>query len=116
VLVFQHIPVRRGEALLLKLADNLADGGVAAIHVNLSLNRPFWRTLGSAVRRHVSLLNGPANLINGRPWSEPMVQMNAYSLDRLIPKLAARGFSPVLVKQFENAGATQAFLLFRKEP
>ena len=114
VLVFQHIPVEIGERLISQLAALLAPGGIAAIHVLLKLRRPLWRKVGSALRRRVSLLRIPANLLNGRPWNEPMMQMNEYSLDRLFGLLAEQGVQRVLIQRDSTDAALQAFVIFKK--
>jgi SAM-dependent methyltransferase len=114
VMVFQHIPVDRGEGLIMALADRLAPGGVAALHVNLKVHRPAWRSMASGMRKYASILDIPANLLNGRPWDEPMMQMNSYSLDRLFLRLAGKGFSRVLLERSDDGAATQTFLMFQK--
>jgi SAM-dependent methyltransferase len=114
VLVFQHVPVRVGERLISQLLTLLAPGGVAAIQVLVKLRRPLWRKIGSILRRRVSLLRIPANLLNGRPWNEPMMQMNEYRLDRLFALLTAQGVQRVLLQRDGTAAALQAFLIFKK--
>jgi cyclopropane fatty-acyl-phospholipid synthase-like methyltransferase len=68
VMVFQHIPVARGEEIISGLLKRLAPGGVAAFHINLRTHQSWWRRLGSVLRKYVSPLNALANLINRRPW------------------------------------------------
>jgi SAM-dependent methyltransferase len=114
VIVFQHIPTHLGERLVSQLTSVLAPGGVAAIHVLLQLRRPLWKKIGSALRRRVALLRIPANLINGRPWNEPMMQMNEYRLDRLFMILANQGVKRVLVERADSGTSLQAFLIFKK--
>jgi SAM-dependent methyltransferase len=114
VIVFQHIPVEIGERLISQLATLLAPGGVAAIQVLLKLRRPLWRKVGSVLRRRVSLLRIPANLLNGRPWNEPMMQMNEYKLDRLFALLVAQGVQRVLIQRDGTDVALQAFLIFKR--
>jgi SAM-dependent methyltransferase len=113
MLVFQHIPTARGEQLLVSLARHLAPDGVAILHLNLRMNRPRWRHFASLLRRHVSVLNVPANLLAGRPWNEPMVQMNEYSIDRIITALAREGIPTMVLHTFDNQQTTQAYLMFQ---
>jgi len=115
VIVLQHIPLARGEALIAALLRRLAPGGVAALHVNLKLRRTRLRAFGSFLRRHFTPLNIPANLLSGRPWNEPMMQMNEYRLDRLYQIGLAQGFTSMLVWAAEIPQTSQAFALFRRD-
>jgi len=115
VIVFQHIPVVRGEAIIAALLKRLAPGGVAALHVNLKVHQSWWRRLGSTLRQRITLLNIPANLINRRPWNEPMMQMNEYRLDRIFALVSGLGFGRMMVYPCGDAKASQAFILVRKE-
>jgi 2-polyprenyl-3-methyl-5-hydroxy-6-metoxy-1,4-benzoquinol methylase len=114
VIVLQHIPVQTGTRILSQLATLLAPGGVAAIHVSLKLRRPLWRKIGSSLRRHIDLLRIPANLVNRRPWNEPMMQMNEYSLDSLFSLLTGQGIERILVQRSGSDPTLQAFLFFMK--
>ena len=115
VIVFQHIPVVRGEAIIAALLKRLAPGGAAALHINLKVHQSWWRRLGSALRQRITLLNIPANLINRRPWNEPMMQMNEYRLDRIFTLVSDLGFKHMVVQRSGDAKATQAFILVHKE-
>ncbi len=115
VIVLQHIPTARGEALISALLARLAPGGVAMLHVNLGLKRSRARALGTWLRRHFTLLNLPANLINGRSWNEPMMQMNEYSLRRILEIGRRQNFSRMLVQPVDMPTASQAFVLFRRD-
>jgi SAM-dependent methyltransferase len=115
VIVLQHIPLARGEALIAALLSRLTPGGVAALHVNLKLRRTRLRAFCSFLRRNFTPLNVPANLLSGRPWNEPMMQMNEYRLDRLYQIGLANGFTSMLVWAAEIPQASQAFVLFRRD-
>jgi SAM-dependent methyltransferase len=85
-LVFQHIPVARGELILRRLIDLIAEGGVGAIHLTYltfcdthsALRRGLTR-----LRQRVRLVHGLLNLIRHRPFSTPLMQMNSYSMNRI---------------------------------
>jgi 2-polyprenyl-3-methyl-5-hydroxy-6-metoxy-1,4-benzoquinol methylase len=115
VIVLQHIPTARGEALIAALLSRLAPGGVAALHLNLRLKRTRLRAWASRVRRHFTVLNIPANLINRRRWNEPMMQMNEYSLRRVLQIGSRQNFSRMLVQPVDLPIAEQAFVLFRRD-
>ncbi len=115
VIVFQHIPVAQGEKIIAALLRRLAPGGVAALHINLRTHQSRWRRSGSALRKHIAPLNILANWINHRPWNEPMMQMNEYSLDRIFELAAGMGFTRILVQPGGDAKASQAFVFVRKD-
>jgi SAM-dependent methyltransferase len=89
-IVFQHIPVREGERLFAALVRGLSPGGAGAIqltlrtsHTRLSLLR--W------LRKSLPLAPNIANLLMGKEWSHPYMELNSYSLDRLARLLAQEG-------------------------
>lgn len=115
VIVFQHIPVARGEEIIAALLQRLAPGGVAALHINLKTHQTWWRRAGSALRKRITPLNIVANWVNHRPWNEPMMQMNEYSLDRILALVSRLGFKRLSIQPDGDAKATQAFFFVRKE-
>jgi SAM-dependent methyltransferase len=115
VIVFQHIPVERGEKIIAALLQRLAPGGVAALHINLRTHQSWWRRLGSRLRKHLTPLNILANLANRRPWNEAMMQMNEYRLDRIFELVTGLGFGRMLVEPSGDAKASQAFIFVRKD-
>jgi ubiquinone/menaquinone biosynthesis C-methylase UbiE len=78
--VLQHIPVGRGMRLLDDLARLIAPGGVAAVHFTHARRAPLGRRLVHRARGTVPGVNAVVNLLQGRPPSEPMMQMNHYSI------------------------------------
>ena len=89
--VLQHIPVSRGEQIFRHLVEKLNDGGVGTIHLTFSNREPLAARLSRAVQKNVPLARGVANLMKGRGFGHPMMQMNDYSLNRIMPLLASAG-------------------------
>lgn len=112
-IVFQHIPVRRGEVIFARLVDLLAAGGVASIHVTIN-DRSARSRLTMWLRGKSATLNGVANVLRRRPFSEPLMEMNAYSLNRLLLLLNRRGITDAQVSLTNQGGDLGAFLRFRK--
>ncbi len=96
LMVLQHIPVRRGLGIIDALADRVAPGGGFYIHLSIRTDRGFprWLYWASANIPGVKLWQ---NIDAGRPWNAPAMQMNDYPLDRIMKRLAGRGFEPVIV-------------------
>jgi trans-aconitate methyltransferase len=114
-IVLQHIPVERGEGLVTRLASLLAPGGVAMIQVPYSTGRG---TLGSRLL-YWARMNAPGakwalNLARGRTPTAPVMQMNAYSVTRLLDLLSNTGCREVHVRFSDHNGARGALLFARK--
>lgn len=113
-IVFQHIPSTTGYELLGRLADLLAPGGVAVMQFTLSpvspLARPFY-----AILRSVPPARRIWNLVRGRRADFPFMEMNVYSLERLLAVLERSGINDATVR-FEaaerKADFNQAVLIF----
>jgi cyclopropane fatty-acyl-phospholipid synthase-like methyltransferase len=79
VLVFQHIPVRRGEYIFENLLAHLADGGVCAVH--FTYTSP-WVTR-QWMRDHIPFAHNLFNAIKCRKLYAPQMQMNPYSMNHI---------------------------------
>jgi SAM-dependent methyltransferase len=116
VLVFQHIPVARGEALLRKLIGLIAEGGVGALQFTFSAPRSVLRRLLTPLRNRIGLLNGLINLMRGRPFSTPLMQMNCYSMNRIFEILIELNCSKVYVEFANEHSPGGAMLYFERPP
>jgi SAM-dependent methyltransferase len=88
VLVLQHLPVSEGYRAIERLLGALAPGGTIALHVTLpppALSRLFYGAI------NLPLVGNAWNVLRGRPWSYPSMQMNGYRLDRVLALAARRG-------------------------
>jgi SAM-dependent methyltransferase len=116
-IVLQHIPVARGEQLVRRLASLLAPGGVGMFHVPYSTGRE------SVLKRllYWARVNAPGgkaalNLARGRSLTAPFMQMNAYSVSRLLDSLFDQGCREVHLRFSDHAGARGVLLFARKAP
>jgi ubiquinone/menaquinone biosynthesis C-methylase UbiE len=91
-LVFQHIPVRKGERIFAALLRGLRPGGVGVIHVTLRPSHPMAGFFHWTMKT-IPLAYNVFNLTRGRDWSYPHMQMNPYSLNRLGGLLADAGIT-----------------------
>ena len=114
-IVLQHIPVGRGERIVKRLATMLAPGGVAMLQVPYSSGRAsatsrliYW------ARLNVPGAKAALNLALGRAASAPVMQMNAYSLTRLLDLLRDEGCHETHVRFSDHSGARGALLFARK--
>ena len=81
-LVFQHIPVRRGEIIFKNLIKHLDDNGVCVLQFTYG-KETLLRKLIPLIKRYIPLSSNIANLLKGRKFSFPQMEMNAYDLNRL---------------------------------
>jgi SAM-dependent methyltransferase len=116
-IVLQHIPVLRGERLVRELAGRLAPDGIGVFHVTY-LHPPAspLRRLLYWARTRLPGAHWALNLARGRPARTPMMQVNRYSVTRLLDILSNTGCPEVHVR-FTNHNGYRGVLLFaRKGP
>lgn len=96
-LVLQHVPVSRGMLLIDVLLGRVAPGGGFHLHLSTRTDGRRSRALwwASANVPGVKLLQ---NVLAGRAWNAPAMQMNNYSLSNVIDMLSVRGVSQLLLK------------------
>ena len=116
-IVLQHIPVERGERLVRKLAAKLAPGGVGMFHVPYTAGRQrltsrtlYW------LRMKVPGAKWALNVARGRAARAPVMQMNAYSVTRLLDILWGEGCSEMHVRFSNHDGARGVLIFARKAP
>jgi len=114
-LVFQHIPVRRGESIIVRLLDRVAPGGIAAIHVTTARSTPRWRHLVHLARRNFVPLHYLGNLAAGMRWNEPLMQSNLYEGTRVQGFAAESGLGELVELPVQH-GDHVGHMLFARRP
>jgi len=111
LIVFQHIPVNRGEALLDELLGHL--DGVAAIHFTFRRPGSFLRRIARNIRARVPLVHRIAQRIRGeRPM--PYMQMNEYDLDRVVAIMRRHGCEAPRIIPTNHGGIEGAIVIAKK--
>jgi SAM-dependent methyltransferase len=113
-IVFQHIPVSRGERLFERLCALLDDGGVGVVHFTYANRLSRTDNLVRWVRANVPLVQGAINLAKGRKWDYPHMQMNNYDLNRLFRHLQENNVHCYYVEHTDHGGFLGAILYFQK--
>jgi SAM-dependent methyltransferase len=108
LIVFQHIPVRRGEALLDELLDHL--DGVAAIHFTFRRPGSFLRRVARQFRARIPFVHRVAQRIR-RERAMPYMQMNEYDLDRVIAIMRRHGCSDPRIIPTNHGGIEGAIMI-----
>lgn len=114
-LVFQHIPVARGEAILRQLLRRLNPGGVLAIHFPFRRQVSRFRKWTNALRVRFVPFAMLVNAVRGQPLREPLVQMNSYDIERMLILLLEHGLADLHLELMDEGGHFQA-LVFARRP
>lgn len=113
-IVFQHIPVKRGEMIIKHLINRLSSGGVAALQMPFSRKVGWLRKLANFIRVHIRPLHVIANILQSRPWNEPPMQMNRYNINTVLRIVFECGISDVKIKLLNEGGNIGAYLFVQK--
>ena len=108
-IVLQHVPVRDGERIVSALAGLLRPGGIGVIHLPIGAQRGL-RLFNELMR--LPLAANILNLVRGRPWSYPHMQMNVYDLSRLMLVLRGQGVQVVHLTLAPRSGGYDACSLY----
>jgi ubiquinone/menaquinone biosynthesis C-methylase UbiE len=113
VLVFQHIAPRRGMALLDRMLDLLQSGGVGVLHFTVHHQSKISEAAQWA-KRTIPFAWNIFNVLRGRRWNAPQMQMHIYNLNLLCERLRLRGVTEVHVRFVDHDGVTGAVIFFRR--
>ena len=113
-IVFQHIPIVRGEAILRELIALLRVGGVGAVHFTFCDTQPALRRFLIELRDQVPFIHGLINLARGRRFSTGRNQMNSYSLNRILRILFEAGCSNLHIEFSKHQIHIGAMIYFEK--
>lgn len=114
VLVFQHIHHSRGLVIFENLVRRLADRGVGVIQL------PYLRDVTTTVkalgnlRKHVPMVHNLANVMEKKPFGEPLMEKNCYPMDRVLAILHRNQCSGVHIELQGRGKLLSAILFFQK--
>jgi 2-polyprenyl-3-methyl-5-hydroxy-6-metoxy-1,4-benzoquinol methylase len=111
--VLIHVPRRAGEQLIAKLARLVQPGGVGAVSLVVKAERHL--AAFNAIMK-LPLAHNVLNVLRGREWSYPHMEMNVYDLNRIALVLREQGMHELHVKLGPTtAGFDLCTLFFRRE-
>jgi len=110
LIVFQHIPVRRGEALLAELLGHLENGGVAALHFTFRRPGSSLRRIARGIRARVPLVHRIAQRLRGER-SMPYMQMNEYDQSRIVSIMRRHGCGEPRIVPTNHGGIEGAIVI-----
>jgi SAM-dependent methyltransferase len=109
LIVFQHIPVAEGEAILDRLLALLEPDGVAALHFTFRRPGGAMRRLARRLRARMPLVHRLASLLEGDRRGLPYMQMNEYDRARMVPRFR----DPMLIPT--NHGGIEGAIVIGKK-
>ncbi len=115
-LVLQHIPVRRGEAVIRQLLSRLNLGGVAALHFTFGRSSSRWRHMIHVLRRNFLPLHYAGNIASGMRWNEPLMQSNLYRLEKVIRIATAEGIGEMAMYPMQYGDHVGVMLYLHRGP
>ena len=111
-IVLQHVPAREGQRIIGRLASLLRPGGAGFLHLQIGGDRRL-KLFNAAMK--LPLGHNLVNVVRGRRWSYPQMQMNVYDLSRVMLVLRRAGVTRADVTVAERDGVYDACtLIFRR--
>ncbi len=114
-IVFQHIPVKRGRRIFIKLLKHLEEGGVCVIQFVYS-KAIFEKSHGAppAALSAQNLLTIVKRFIRRLVRRDPEMQMNPYNVNELFYFIQSEGVRDIHVELTDLGGVLSLFLFFQK--
>ncbi len=113
-IVLQHIPTPIGENIIRILLRSLKIGGVGAIHFTIADANFRADTWVKEFVKATPVLRNIGNVLKSRPWNYPAMQMNRYSVHKVIQMFSECHVEDFTVFRVDDWGSIGLFLFFRK--
>jgi len=112
-IVFQHVPVRKGERLVGELLRRLEPGGVGALQFTTAQGGSKLRQWLRRLRWSAPVMNELANLLKGRP-GDPLMIMDRYDLGQIWSALREHGCEHAYLRATDHGGQLGVMIFFEK--
>jgi len=112
-IVLQHISPNSGFSVIANLMECLTDEGVGVIHLTYGKSQRGIRLI-SWIKKWVPLAHNVINVLRGRPFRSPMMQMNDYDLNQVFQLLQQSGVSDFNTQFTDHGGYLGVSLYFKK--
>ena len=113
-IVFQHIPVERGERIFNRLIERLEDGGVGVVHFTYAKDYKT-KVIAPFIKKYIPLSSNFINWIKGRGFISYGMQMNAYNLNHLLLSIQKANVRN-LYSEFTHSVDEFGLILYFKKP
>lgn len=113
-IVFQHIPAKRGERIFTKLIEHLAENGICVAQFTYAKDLKRNQLIALA-KQYVPMLSNCIDLLKGRGFFAPQMQMNSYDINHLL--LAIQKANVVdFYSEFTKHGGDLGVCIYFKKP
>jgi SAM-dependent methyltransferase len=112
-IVFQHIPVKRGERIFENLLAHLEEGGVCVVHFPYVCAIKV-KKIANWVKTYIPLGNNLINVIKGRNFYAPVMQTNTYNVNKLLYLMQKFNVNEFHAEYIDIQGWLGIILYFRK--
>jgi ubiquinone/menaquinone biosynthesis C-methylase UbiE len=113
-IVLQHIPVPNGENIIEKMLASLKVDGVGAIHITYRTSQGRLTSSAREAIKNFLPLRTVGNLLRGKRWNYPTMQMNNYKLSKIFDIFSAQGINEFCIYRVDDWGNFGLFLFFQK--
>jgi SAM-dependent methyltransferase len=114
-IVFQHIPVQRGERIFLQLLERLVPGGIGVFHFTYAKAGLSARRERMVARvKTVPFVTNVQNMRRGRGFSSPVMQMNSYNLNDIFRFVQELGVTSLHAEFTNHEGALGVIVYLMK--
>ncbi len=114
-IVFQHIRPKQGEALVAQLLQRLQPGGVSVLQFVYRWQAPVHRRLLTWLKNRIPGAPALARLLWSNPHLVAPMEMNSYSVNRLLFLHREQGMVDLHIKLSEHLGIHWVTIYARKE-
>jgi 2-polyprenyl-3-methyl-5-hydroxy-6-metoxy-1,4-benzoquinol methylase len=115
-IVFQHIPIERGERLMRNLIERLQENGIGVVHFIYYTNSRKISKILYRMRRASKLFHVLMNIREGSRVANPLMQMNEYNLNNLLFILQEAGCQHTYLRFTTHSEHLGVILFFQKRP
>jgi SAM-dependent methyltransferase len=114
-IVFQHIPTAVGYELLESILERLSPRGGGMLHFTYARNAPILRRVIHHARRSSRIVHRCMNLMQGRPFSAPLMAMFEYDVGRILETLHAHHCDRIAARLTDHGGHLGVMLFFARQ-
>jgi SAM-dependent methyltransferase len=114
-IVFQHIPIERGERLMRNLIDRLPENGIGALHFTYFTEISGKSKLLYRLRRASKLFHILMNMREGSAINNPLMQINEYNMNNLLHIIQQAGCHHTYLQFTAHSEVLGVILFFQKK-
>lgn len=114
-IVLQHINVERGMKIIQELIDRVKPEGIGVLQLNYTCNKTRKWEIADYFRYRIPLVHGILNLVQGQPYSTPLMQMNTYSMNEVFQLMQQSGIKKSHISFEDHGNCWGVTLIFQKK-